>query len=491
MTNLHALNDVIVIKNYGNYPGMYEVTEIRTYRSPQDTMLGEDDCQENFLTYYKEKYDITITDTKQPLLLVKKVSKRHNMLCCGADYKSVDDYNGDPTSKIEVQTVSNNTAPSACIGDKTENTSQKITELIPELCSVYFIPASEWKIFTCVPCFLWRVESLLLASELKDVLMERIEINDLETSKNLSFTMNLLKAITLAQAQDSISLERLEFLGDSLLKYIFATYLFISHPKWHEGQLTQKLSELISNSKLYERGESFGISKYIIGESFNPLKNDTWIPPGYHVQVNTEDLDGRKLSSIDGCGDNAVIYQNFRRKSIADVMEAILAVILLELGLKSAMKFIFLLYDDFHGQFKTYAPSSPVNDNAINIYKTYSLHQLEEKIGYSFRDKSVLICALTHSSYHHNDIVMESNQKLEFLGDAILSHIVARYFFDHRVKAKPAELHDLQEAIVNNAHLAVIGLAINIEKYLFHESQQLLKEIKYLEDILEDEVCLN
>ena len=60
------------------------------------------------------------------------------------------------------------------------------------------------------------------------------------------------------------------------------------------------------------------------------------------------------------------------------------------------------------------------------------MQHIEEKIGYSFRDRSLLINALTHSSYANENRgrSCESNERLEFLGDSVLGlsliHIWAR-----------------------------------------------------------------
>lgn len=55
---------------------------------------------------------------------------------------------------------------------------------------------------------------------------------------------------------------------------------------------------------------------------------------------------------------------------------------------------------------------------------------LEEKIGYSFRDRSLLENALTHSSYanEHRAAGVPSNERLEFLGDSILGLVVPTTF---------------------------------------------------------------
>ena len=58
------------------------------------------------------------------------------------------------------------------------------------------------------------------------------------------------------------------------------------------------------------------------------------------------------------------------------------------------------------------------------------MESLEKNIGYSFKDKSLLKLALTHSSYANESKQSEgSNERLEFLGDSVLSLIVAEYIF--------------------------------------------------------------
>ena len=57
------------------------------------------------------------------------------------------------------------------------------------------------------------------------------------------------------------------------------------------------------------------------------------------------------------------------------------------------------------------------------------LHELEERIGYTFRDKSIVTEALTHSSYY-NEMKAKGekitfNERLEFLGDSVLSIVVS------------------------------------------------------------------
>ena len=56
------------------------------------------------------------------------------------------------------------------------------------------------------------------------------------------------------------------------------------------------------------------------------------------------------------------------------------------------------------------------------------MQEVEESIGYTFQDKNLLKKALTHTSYAYENKV-ESNEKLEFLGDSILEFISSKYLY--------------------------------------------------------------
>lgn len=66
-----------------------------------------------------------------------------------------------------------------------------------------------------------------------------------------------------------------------------------------------------------------------------------------------------------------------------------------------------------------------------NLYIYGKLERLEKTVGYSFRDKKLLVNALLHSSYvhEHPHLGMSNNERLEFLGDAVLSLACAEYLF--------------------------------------------------------------
>lgn len=66
-----------------------------------------------------------------------------------------------------------------------------------------------------------------------------------------------------------------------------------------------------------------------------------------------------------------------------------------------------------------------------NLYTAAGLNRLENKIGYTFKDKKLLVNALLHSSYvhEHPHLGIGNNERLEFLGDAVLSLSCAEHLF--------------------------------------------------------------
>lgn len=69
-----------------------------------------------------------------------------------------------------------------------------------------------------------------------------------------SFLTQILEAITTLRCCEDFSLERLELLGDSVLKYAVSCHLFLKFPEKHEGQLSSRRSITVSNATLHRLG---------------------------------------------------------------------------------------------------------------------------------------------------------------------------------------------------------------------------------------------
>jgi ribonuclease-3 len=92
------------------------------------------------------------------------------------------------------------------------------------------------------------------------------------------------------------------------------------------------------------------------------------------------------------------------------------------------------------------------------------LTDCEKRIGYTFRNKGLLRVALTHASGATNRL--ESNERLEFLGDAILGAIVCELLFRRFPSYLEGELTRLKSAIVSRSTCARIGDQLGLQEFL-------------------------
>jgi len=101
-------------------------------------------------------------------------------------------------------------------------------------------------------------------------------------------------------------------------------------------------------------------------------------------------------------------------------------------------------------------------DSVVNLTK------LESIIGYEFSDKNNLLSAITHRSYlnENRDATQDHNERLEFLGDAVLELVVTDYLY-HKYPEKPeGELTAVRAALVNTVSLAESSNKLGVNDYL-------------------------
>lgn len=95
------------------------------------------------------------------------------------------------------------------------------------------------------------------------------------------------------------------------------------------------------------------------------------------------------------------------------------------------------------------------------------MDSLENKLNYKFNNKALLLNALTHSSYA-NEVRkgITSNERLEFLGDSVLSIIVSDYLFKNFPNMPEGELTKLRASLVCEKSLCGFSRSLNIGSYL-------------------------
>lgn len=96
------------------------------------------------------------------------------------------------------------------------------------------------------------------------------------------------------------------------------------------------------------------------------------------------------------------------------------------------------------------------------------LGELEEKIGYIFKDKQLLRQAVTHSSYANEMKInrYEDYERLEFLGDAVLELVTSDFLFRERRENSEGRLTKLRASIVCEPALAFCAREISLEQYI-------------------------
>lgn len=104
----------------------------------------------------------------------------------------------------------------------------------------------------------------------------------------------------------------------------------------------------------------------------------------------------------------------------------------------------------------------------LGVLTTEQKHQLEEALGVSINDATYFEQALTHRSYLQvlNNPHAFSNERMEFLGDAILSMIIAEYLFYLRSDVSEGELTKMRSWLVNKKSLAYSARRLSLHDFL-------------------------
>jgi ribonuclease-3 len=100
-----------------------------------------------------------------------------------------------------------------------------------------------------------------------------------------------------------------------------------------------------------------------------------------------------------------------------------------------------------------------------------SLERLQERLGYGFGDRAILLQSLTHTSYGHEflyekSLALRDNERLEFLGDAILDVVVSDILLESFPSANEGQLSKMRAAVVNEKTLAQVARTIDLQNYL-------------------------
>ncbi len=104
----------------------------------------------------------------------------------------------------------------------------------------------------------------------------------------------------------------------------------------------------------------------------------------------------------------------------------------------------------------------------VSVYQEKNFAALEEKIGIRFHNPDYLVQALVHRSYlnENREFPLAHNERLEFLGDAVLELVVTEFLFEQYLNPE-GELTNWRAALVNAKMCAKVANEIGFESYLF------------------------
>lgn len=308
-----------------------------------------------------------------------------------------------------------------------ELTKKPHSSMIPaSRCVVEDMPFRYVQFGLFIPSIMHQLSSSLIAQSLNSTLLAPIQIN------NLALVTIAISAPSSGAPQNY---ERFEFLGDSLLKLCSSIQLMAEFPLWPEGYLSGKKDRLIANSRLSRSAIDLGLAKFIITSN---ASGHHWRPPYVEDLLAVSKETKRELST----------------KVLADCVEALIGASMLDGGIPSALKSMQIFLPEL-----TWHPLEARRQTLFSLIPTSILPPpllpLETLLGYKFQKPSVLCEAITHASFSQSGPTgtpIHSLERLEFLGDAILDHLLVDEMYEFDLTH--FQMHDLQSAMGNADFLA-------------------------------------
>lgn len=113
--------------------------------------------------------------------------------------------------------------------------------------------------------------------------------------------------------------------------------------------------------------------------------------------------------------------------------------------------------------------------------------EIESKLNYTFRDRSLLILAFIHRSYiNENRSITQHNERLEFLGDSILGMLVAEYLYRHLPSTPEGDLSYLRSRLVEASSCVSFVQKLELSKHLLLGKGERMNDGRGRESILAD-----
>ncbi|KAI9644163.1 Dicer-like protein 2 [Ciborinia camelliae] len=284
-----------------------------------------------------------------------------------------------------------------------------------------------------IPSITHHIEIQLVVDRLSRNILKSLEVSNRDLIQT---------AITSSSYSGVSNYQRLEFLGDSILKLCTSVQLMAEHPLWPEGYLSAMKDRIVSNSRSSRAAVELGLDEYIITQKFTGNK---WRPMYVENYLEITTQRTRHMSS----------------KTLADVVEALIGACMVDGGISKALKSLQLFFPELNWLPLETRRMSLYQQAPDNIDFPITLRPVEKILAYTFTKKSLIIEAMTHPSYINGS---RSLERLEFLGDAILDNIIVTALWSHETELSHFQMHLLRTVLVNADFLAFLCMEMSIEQ---------------------------
>ncbi|KAF9110948.1 Dicer-like protein 1 [Mortierella sp. AM989] len=236
-------------------------------------------------------------------------------------------------------------------------------------------------------------------------------------------------------------------LGESFLKFFLASYSFARYQDSREGELTKFTQRTSQISVIAGHFRSSGLVNYIVGNN-----NQT------------------------RCSDRvaALIFRKIIGAAIVDggIYDAVRAIRSMGMITDAAT----IAFGGIQPLFKLYAPvkvpllplaSIPPLPSTLDSIASFRVRKVERALGYIFKSSQLLTQTLTHSTAEK----LETYQRLEFLGDAVLEYVVAEHYYQKTPDTPAKKFKTFKSLILCNDALGSLFASLGLNKMLVIEKE--------------------
>ncbi|KAF8809234.1 P-loop containing nucleoside triphosphate hydrolase protein [Phlegmacium glaucopus] len=348
--------------------------------------------------------------------------------------------------------------------DQPKPDSSNLVTLLPQFSRVTFLSQTEAEYAFLLPSVIWSLSMTLIAHSLRRTLFISSPIFDIPIS--------LLRiAITAPAAGERLNYQRMETLGDTVLKFITGVQLLGEYPLWHEGYLSKQKDHTVSNVRLAKKNIEKGLYRWIIRDNmlvkkWKPKYSTVEEPPLGNMtsvmeEISIDDSSIAKKRKKKNKQNNK--SQQLSTKVLADVVESLIGAAYLHGGFSLGYECV-----KFFDLGLKWEPLPVRIDKVLSRvgveldHYPPQLGDVERMLGYTFQRKLLLMEALTHASYQR-DSQTPSYERMEFLGDSVLDMIVTDFLYHAPGRNySPGKIHLRRSALVNGHILAYICLRMSL-----------------------------